>query len=166
MANSGLHKIGLEERAIKRKRMRVSRGDSGRRGADRAQSGCDDSNSSGCHDQSGGARSPYGATLSCMRIARVPVQNAATDDDSGGQGRYGSHNIKRIDHLGSNLSRHPPDDRFSRLILPLWTSIGKAEPSPRCSGRPKPVTHWPIGKLHPGSSPRNPRSLLFYPHPS
>jgi transposase len=26
--------------------------------------------------------------------------------------------------------QHPPDDQISRLRLPLWTSIGKAEPSP------------------------------------
>jgi hypothetical protein len=46
-------------------------------------------------------------------------------------------------------SLHPPNDLISKLRLPLWTSIGKAEPSPRCSGTPTPVT---IGASRAGRS--------------
>jgi hypothetical protein len=28
------------------------------------------------------------------------------------------------------MNQHPPDDRFSGRRLPLWTSLGEAEPSP------------------------------------
>jgi hypothetical protein len=35
-----------------------------------------------------------------------------------------------------------PNDQISRLRLPLWTRIGKAESSPCCSGTPKPVISW------------------------
>ena len=96
-------KIGLKEWATERKRMRVSCSGRGRRGADRAQSVGDDSYSSGGEDQCRGARSPYGAALCGVRIARVPVQNAASDNSSRCKSRYGSHDIKRIDHVGRDL---------------------------------------------------------------
>jgi hypothetical protein len=39
------------------------------------------------------------------------------------------------------LNRHPPEDPVSQLRLPLSTSLGKTEPSPRYSGPPKLVSH-------------------------
>ncbi len=103
MAHPRLRKIGLKEWATERKRMRVSYSGRGRRGTDRAQSVYDDPYSSGCEDQCRGARSPDGAALCCVRIARVPIQNAASDNGRRRKSRYGSHNIKRIDHVGRDL---------------------------------------------------------------
>ncbi len=60
------------------------------------------------------------------------------------------------------LNRHPPEDPVSRLRLALSTSLGKTEPSPRCCGPPKLVSHHPAGLAQRLAPERNADDIVHH----